>query len=111
MLDWTFQTKLDRKCMNKKCIGDLDWVTRNPQGLKWEDGKLPFSVAYMINYFENKHQLYAKGCDKCLCLQQHTASTVIDIEQLGCPPANELPLGASASSTTLWREHVPWTKL
>ena len=92
---WTgfFNPPFDRQFIKTKFVGDMDLVTKNLHGLKWEDGKLPFSLTYtMINYFGNKHQLHVKGREKCLCLQQHTTPTGIDLEQLGCP-AKEVSRG------------------
>ena len=91
----TFKPPYDRQALKKRYNMDIDWVTANLHGLRWEEGIYPYSVAFaMINFFGNSHQLYAKGRDKCIWIQQYTATPVLDLEQLGCPPARDLPFGS-----------------
>lgn len=91
----TFKPPYSRQAMKKKYVQDMDWSTRNMHGLKWEEGLYPYNVAFTIlTHFGNNCQLLAKGRQKCLWIQQHTSLPVIDLEELGCPPAKELPFGS-----------------
>ena len=97
---WTglFKPPFDRSSMKKKFVADMDWASRNMHHLKWEDGEYPYSMAgTMIAHFGNSHQLYAKGHEKCLWIQQYSLTPVIDLEQLGCPRAMDLPFGANCT--------------
>ena len=91
----TFLPPYSRQAMKKRYIQDMDWAMRNLHGLKWEEGLYPYNVAFtMLNHFGNNSQLLAKGREKCLWIQQHTSLPVIDLEELGCPPAKDLPFGS-----------------
>jgi len=90
----TFKPPFDRQYVKKKYCTDMDWVTRNLHGLKWEEGQYPYSMAYyMINHFGSHFLLHAKGEEKSLWIQHQTPFTVINLELMGSPKAKELPFG------------------
>ena len=90
----TFKPPFDRQYVKKKFSTDMDWVTRNLHGIKWEDGQFPYPMAYhMISYFGSSYQLYAKGEEKSLWVQQQTPFTVVNLELLGFPKAKDLAFG------------------
>jgi len=90
----TFKPPFDRQYVKKRYCTDMDWVTRKLHGLKWEDGQFPYAMAFhMISYFGATYQLYAKGEEKALWVQQQTPFSVVNMELLGCPKAKDLPFG------------------
>ena len=90
----TFKPPFGRQYVKKRFASDMDWVTRNLHGLKWEDGQFPYAMAFhMISHFGSTYQLYAKGEEKSLWVQQQTPFTVVNLELLGFPKAKELPFG------------------
>lgn len=89
-----FYPPFDRQHMKKKYYQELDWATTNLHGLTWEEGLYPYSVAFtMLHHFGANFQLYAKGRQRCVWIQQHTCIPVVDLDDLGCPPLKELPFG------------------
>ena len=91
----TFEPPHGRQYMKKKYQQDMDWTTIHLHGLTWEDGCYPYSVAfYMLHHFGANHQLFAKGKQKCHWIKQHTGLSVLDLEDIGCPAAKDLPFGS-----------------
>ena len=70
----------------------LNCVENNRHGLKWGSGEYPYSALYpTIAFFTQNATLFAKGDQKCQWIQQFTTAPIINLEQLGCPPAKQLP--------------------
>ena len=96
MTCWTdlFNPPFDRQFVKKMYATDMDWATRHLYGLTWEEGQYPYSLsATMISHFGSTHQLYAKGHEKCLWVQQYMTYPMIDLEKYGCPASKEQPFG------------------
>lgn len=84
-----------RQHMKKKYNQELDWCTKHLHGLTWEEGLYPYNVAFMmLNHFGATYQLYTKGKQKVDWIREHTALNVLDLEDIGCPPAKELPFAS-----------------
>ena len=87
-----FKPPFEKKHLKKKGLQCIEYSTTNIHGLKWEDGIYPYSALYtVVSHFASSSILYAKGLQKCKWLQQYTCSSIYDLDQLGCPPAKDLP--------------------
>lgn len=87
-----FKAPFDKGILKKKGLKCIDYCIENFHGLRWEQGDFPYSAIYpIISHFAHNAILYTKGLDKCRWIQQFTTAPVINLEQLGCPPAQELP--------------------
>ena len=89
-----FNPLFDRQFVKKKYATDMNWATRHLHGLTWEEGQYPYSLSSTtISHFGSTHQLYAKGHEKGLWLQQYTTYPMVDLIKYGCPATKELPFG------------------
>ena len=92
----TFEPPHGRQTMKKKYQQEMDWTTIQLHGRTWEEGLYRSSVAfYRLNHFGANHQLFAKGRQKCHWINQHTGLSVLDLEDIGCPPAKDLPFSST----------------
>lgn len=87
-----FKPPFDKRLLKKKGQNCIDFCTENFHGIKWESGDYPYCALYsVISHFADGFVLYAKGDQKCQWIQQFTTAPIINLEQLGCPPAKQLP--------------------
>ncbi len=92
MWSGVFHAPFDRAYLKKKGQECIEYASSNLHGLRWEQGQYPYSMSYhLISHFGKKGNLYAKGSQKCVWLQQYTTSPVTNLEVFGCPPPKDLP--------------------
>lgn len=87
-----FKPPFEKGYLKKKGLKCIDFSTDDLHGLKWNSGDYPYSAVYStIAHFAQNATLYAKGDEKCQWIQQFTTSPILNLELIGCPPANQLP--------------------
>lgn len=61
--------------------------------IDWNNGFLEYHELFPIlhHIFKNAEVLYVKGGEKAAFLQQVTGKYVVDLDEIGCPPASCIP--------------------
>lgn len=72
---------------------NVKFCTRFIHGLRWDDGYMPLEDAYQMlkDILRDADTIYCKGSERCMYLSQLLARTVLDLDCLDCPKANQWP--------------------
>jgi len=91
----TFAPPYEKECLPKSIRRQNYFATNNFHGLEWNDGECGYKyVTHMLSKMtQNFNVLYVKGTEKTKVLQSFMPHLkVLNIEELGCPSFEKLPL-------------------
>lgn len=81
----------DRDFLSEEKLRESYWLTKHCHGLDWDRGDIPFHVLTdkLRACIANRPNVYVKGSEKKEFIQRHfvtdhTATTVVDLGDLGC---------------------------
>ena len=89
---WVVKSPFDFTELNRARRRDAHHVTQFVHGLKWEDGEVEYRDWKMslLNFTDKASTIYAKGTGITKLLSQLTGTSVINLEDMGCPSLKDL---------------------